>query len=138
MPLLSAPWLADFLRDSTPLETVKRIQYRPLEREAERRRDDLKRLAFKIVGKYEDYGSTDGEWRNVPMDGKKRIVLPLGCAPRRSRRLLNIVGNDQDNRSTNRNEKVVPVPVKKHGKRHVTLPQLRVERRSKFLRKMNA
>lgn len=59
--------------------------YTQLSREAEKRKAELTTSALKLTRPYEQYGSTDGDWRLVPT--KNRVVLPPGCAPRRSRRL---------------------------------------------------
>ena len=77
---------------SAVLEPIKtnrkdplRIGLQPYEREARGRRADVKLKSFGLIGGYEEYGSTDGDWRQVPAN--KRFILPPGCAPRRSRRL---------------------------------------------------
>jgi len=59
--------------------------YTPLRQEAEQRRAELTTSALKLTKPYEQYGSTDGDWRLVPTRG--RVVIPPGCAPRRSKRL---------------------------------------------------
>jgi hypothetical protein len=63
----------------------RRTDYIPLRREAEKRKAELTSQALKLTKSYEEYGSTDGDWRLAPTKG--RVVLPPGCAPRRSRRL---------------------------------------------------
>jgi hypothetical protein len=70
----------------TKTYTVARIGYRPLQREANQLKNDLMLKSFGIIGPYEGYGSTDGEWREAASNG--RIILPPGCAPRRSKRLV--------------------------------------------------
>jgi hypothetical protein len=64
-----------------------RIGYRPLKREAKQRREDTSLKSFGIIGTYEAYGSTDGDWRKVALN--RRVVLPPGCVPRRSKHLMN-------------------------------------------------
>ena len=63
----------------------RRADYIPLRREAEKRKAELTSQALKLTKSYEEYGSTEGDWRLVPTKG--RVVLPPGCTPRRSRRL---------------------------------------------------
>jgi hypothetical protein len=67
---------------------VIRIGYVHLQREARERREDvevmLKRLH--LTKSWEEYGSTNGEWRTVATN--KRFRLPANCSPRRSTRLM--------------------------------------------------
>jgi hypothetical protein len=65
----------------------KQIEYIPLAREAAQRQNDTASTAFRMTkGPYTEYGSSDDGWRDVPYG--RRFVLPAGCAPRRSRRLM--------------------------------------------------
>jgi hypothetical protein len=65
---------------------VKRIGCKPYEREAGHLQADLAKMSFGLVGDYRAYGSSDGEWRKVPTT-KRRLIIPIGVSPRRSRRL---------------------------------------------------
>jgi hypothetical protein len=65
---------------------VKRIGSKPYEREARHLQADLAKMSFGLVGDYRAYGSSDGEWRKVPTT-KRRLIIPMGVSPRRSRRL---------------------------------------------------
>jgi hypothetical protein len=71
-----------------PQAKVKRIGYVPLQREAREREEDtelmLKRL--RLTKSWEEYGSTNGEWRTVATN--TRFRLPAGCSLRRSMRLM--------------------------------------------------
>jgi len=72
------------LKTMTPPKPPPQITYRPLQREAEFRLEDIK--SFRLGKDYTEYGSSNGEWRNVSRTGK-RWALPAGCTARRSRRL---------------------------------------------------
>lgn len=71
--------------NTTP--AVKQIGYVPLAREAAQRQNDTSAKSFHMTnGSYTEYGSTNDGWRDVPCG--RRFVLPAGCAPRRSKRLM--------------------------------------------------
>jgi hypothetical protein len=61
----------------------RRIKYKPCIREATQRVKDTE--GFNLDGGYEHYGSSDGAWRDFEVRGK-RIILPPGAMPRRSKR----------------------------------------------------
>src|SRR5271169_5598267 len=67
---------------------VMRIGYVPLQREARERKEDtelmLKRL--RLTKSWEEYGSTNGEWRTVATN--KHFRLPASCSPCRSKCLM--------------------------------------------------
>lgn len=66
---------------------ARRIKYVPLAREAKARQDDTTGESLQLNrGPYSAYGSTNDGWRDVYIG--RRFVLPAGCAPRRSQRLM--------------------------------------------------
>jgi len=68
----------------TPTKPLRHITYRRLQKEVAQRAEDVK--SFRLKKEYTEYGSSNGEWRNVSCTGR-RYVLPDGCAPRKSRRI---------------------------------------------------
>ena len=69
-----------------PPTVPRRITYKPLQREAAKRREDVQSSVLKLAKDYTQYGSSNGDWRNVICIGK-RFALPPGCEKRRSMRL---------------------------------------------------
>jgi len=72
------------IKTMSPSKASRQITYRPLQREARFRLEDIK--SFRLTKDYSEYGSSNGEWRNVSRT-RKRWTLPAGCTARRSRRL---------------------------------------------------
>jgi hypothetical protein len=74
------------LSPARPSRPIRTITYRPMEREAQKRKQELESRLFGLIGSYTEYGSTEGGWREKV--GGRRYVLPAGCSPRRSTRFI--------------------------------------------------
>jgi hypothetical protein len=70
----------------TGTKATPRITYRRLAKEGVQRVEDMKSKLFRLNRDHTEYGLSNGDWRDVLYMGK-RFVLPVGCTPRKSRRI---------------------------------------------------
>ena len=68
-----------------PPVSRKLLKQEPMIREKKWLQNMVKSKLYGMNGGYEEYGSTDGDWRNVAI--AKGSKLPIGYTPRRSKRL---------------------------------------------------
>jgi hypothetical protein len=86
IPAIALSARSAVLQQPQPNQNVQRIALVPYAREAHARRGDIESKLFGLQKSYEEYGSSNGDWRNLSTNGKWWST-PRAFEPRRSLRL---------------------------------------------------